>query len=110
MSFIEKPERSIALVAACLNIDSRLVVHPEAVDPRALDPALLRSLPGKIRLAAVGDNTDALLRRVEIARPGDTIIVVPADGTTADIWSAAIHRALGIPLPSWFKKLEAVEP
>ena len=63
MSHIPKTERSIALVAACLSIDDRLVVFPEPVDPRALDPALLRALPGKIRLAAVGDNHDESGRR-----------------------------------------------
>jgi hypothetical protein len=103
MSHIPKTEHSIALVAAVLSIDGRMVVFPEPVDPRALDPALLRALPGKIRLASVGDNHDELLRRVEHARAGDTIIVV-ADGATADIWSTAIHQALGLPLPPWFRR------
>jgi hypothetical protein len=95
--------KTIALAAACLTIDDRLVVFPEPVNPMALDPVMLRALPGRIRWS-VGEA--GVLRRVKHAAPGDTVIVVP-DLDTADIWALAICRADDRPMPEWLRKFAA---
>jgi hypothetical protein len=99
--------KTIALAATCLTIDDRLVVYPEPVNPMALDPIMLRALPGRIRWAVgQADNCGVILRRVKRAAPGDTVIVVP-DLDTADVWALAICRADDRPMPDWLRKFAA---